>query len=252
MKIKQTAGREALGDFAPDFAHYNDDVLFGENWNNEDIDVKTRCLLTVSALISSGLVDSSLTYHLENAKRNGVSKKEIAAAITHLAFYVGWPKAWAAFRLAKDVWAEEALTLDDKELYARSLFFPLGEENAAFAMHFTGKSYLAPVATKGLRIFNVTFEPGARNDWHIHRASKGGGQILLAIAGRGYYQEEGGAARLLLPGDVVEIPANVKHWHGAAPKSWFSHLAVEVPGENASTEWLEKVGDDEYPPSISD
>jgi 4-carboxymuconolactone decarboxylase len=106
-KIVQTAGREALGDFAPDFAHFNDDVLFGENWNNEDIDLKTRCIITVVALMSSGVTDSSLKYHLINAKNNGVTKKEIAAVITHVAFYVGWPKGWAVFNMAKEVWGEE-------------------------------------------------------------------------------------------------------------------------------------------------
>ena len=92
-KIKQTAGKDALGEFAPDFAHFNDDILFGENWNNEDIDIKTRCIITVVSLISQGITDSSLKYHLENAKNNGVSQKEIAAIITHIAFYCGWPKA---------------------------------------------------------------------------------------------------------------------------------------------------------------
>lgn len=103
-KIKQTAGKDALGEFAPDFARFNDDILFGENWNNEDIDIKTRCIITVVSLISQGITDSSLKYHLENAKNNGVSQKEIAAIITHIAFYCGWPKAWAAFNMAKQVW----------------------------------------------------------------------------------------------------------------------------------------------------
>jgi 4-carboxymuconolactone decarboxylase len=108
MTIKQTAGRDRLGDFAPEFAHFNDDMLFGENWNNQDIDLKMRCIITVVALMSSGVTDSSLVYHLQNAKNNGVSKKEIAAIITHAAFYVGWPKAWAVFILAKDVWEEKS------------------------------------------------------------------------------------------------------------------------------------------------
>ncbi|MDY2775668.1 MAG: carboxymuconolactone decarboxylase family protein [Streptococcus infantarius] len=107
MAIKQTAGRDQLGDFAPDFAHFNDDVLFGENWNNNDIDIKTRCIITVVALMSSGITDSSLVYHLQNAKNNGVSKAEIAAVITHVSFYAGWPKAWAVFNLAKEVWNED-------------------------------------------------------------------------------------------------------------------------------------------------
>lgn len=106
-KIVQIAGKNALGEFAPEFAHFNDDVLFGENWNNEDIDLKTRCIITVVALMSSGVTDSSLKYHLENAKNNGVTAKEIAAVITHVAFYAGWPKAWAVFNMAKEVWKED-------------------------------------------------------------------------------------------------------------------------------------------------
>lgn len=104
-RVVQTAGRDALGEFAPEFAHYNDDVLFGENWNNGDIDLKTRSMITVVALMASGITDSSLKYHLENAKQHGVTQKEIAAVITHVAFYAGWPKAWAVFNLAKEVWA---------------------------------------------------------------------------------------------------------------------------------------------------
>ena len=107
MKIAQTAGRDALGTFAPEFAHFNDDVLFGENWNNEDIDYKTRCIITVTALMASGVTDSSLKYHLTNAKNAGVSKKEIAAVVTHVAFYAGWPKGWAVFNMAKEVWNED-------------------------------------------------------------------------------------------------------------------------------------------------
>ena len=106
-RIVQTAGKNALGEFAPEFAHFNDDVLFGENWNNEDIDLKTRCIITVVALMSSGVTDSSLKYHLENAKNNGVTAREIAAVITHVAFYAGWPKAWAVFNMAKEVWKED-------------------------------------------------------------------------------------------------------------------------------------------------
>ena len=107
-KIVQTAGRTALGTFAPEFAHFNDDILFGENWNNEDLDLKTRSLITVVALMAQCITDSSLKYHLLNAKNNGVSRKEMAAAITHVAFYAGWPKAWAVFHLAREVYGEEA------------------------------------------------------------------------------------------------------------------------------------------------
>ena len=105
--IKQTAGRDSLGEFAPNFAHYNDDILFGENWNDESIDLKTRCIITVVALMSSGITDNSLKYHLENAKKNGVTKKEMVGIITHAAFYVGWPKGWSVFNLAKEVYKDE-------------------------------------------------------------------------------------------------------------------------------------------------
>lgn len=123
--------------------------------------------------------------------------------------------------------------------------FELGEENP-FGQYFVGQSYLKMLCTEGVSIGNVTFEPGCRNNWHIHRAKKGGGQILLCTAGRGWYQEWGKPAQQLHPGDVVKIPAGVKHWHGAAKDSWFAHLSVEVPGEETSNEWLEPVDDQSY------
>lgn len=245
-KIVQTAGRNTLGEFAPDFAHFNDDVLFGENWNNEDIDLKTRSIITVVALMSSGVTDSSLKYHLENAMNHGVSKKEIAAVITHVAFYVGWPKGWAVFHMAKEVWKDADSAADAKSAHANSMIFPIGETNDAYAEYFIGQSYLEPLSTAQAGIFNVTFEPGCRNNWHVHHADKGGGQILLCVAGRGYYQEWGKDAVEMKPGDCINIPVGVKHWHGAAPDSWFSHLAIEVPGENSSNEWLEAVSDEQY------
>ena len=124
--------------------------------------------------------------------------------------------------------------------------FPRGGENTAFARYFVGRSYLNMLSTEQVSIGNVTFEPGCRNNWHIHRAARGGGQILLVTAGCGWYQEWGKPARALQAGDVVNIPANVKHWHGAARDSWFAHLAVEVPGEETANEWLEPVSDADY------
>ncbi len=124
--------------------------------------------------------------------------------------------------------------------------FSAGRSNDGFAQHFTGRSYLNMLSTKQVMVGNVTFEPGCRNDWHIHHADEGGGQMLLVTAGRGWYQEEGKPARELRPGDVINIPANVKHWHGAARDGWFQHLAIEVPGVNTSTEWCERVDDEEY------
>ena len=190
-KITQTAGRNALGEFAPEFAHFNDDVLFGENWNNQDIDVKTRKVWTVN---------------------------------------------------------EGDLPYEDKAMraHAKEMVFPIGTPNNGFAQYFSGRSFLAPVSTSQVGIFNVTFEPGCRNNWHNHHAKNGGGQILVCVAGRGYYQEEGKEAIEMKPGDCINIPAEVKHWHGAAADSWFSHLAVEVPGEETSNEWCEPVSDEEY------
>lgn len=121
--------------------------------------------------------------------------------------------------------------------------FPMGEKNEAFAQYFVGQSYLDMLSTERVTIGNVTFEPGCRNNWHIHHK---GGQILLCTAGRGYYQEWGKEAQELHPGDVVNIPPEVKHWHGAAKDSWFAHLAVEVPAEGASNEWLEVVNEEDY------
>ncbi len=124
--------------------------------------------------------------------------------------------------------------------------FPRGEANAAYAKYFVGNSWLNMLSTEGVVIGNVTFEPGCRNNWHIHHATRNGGQILLCTGGRGWYQEWGKPARELHPGDVVIIPAGVKHWHGAAKDGWFSHLAVEVPGDDCSNEWLEAVDDASY------
>ena len=133
--------------------------------------------------------------------------------------------------------------------FERENIFGLGNPNDAYAKYFIGRSYLnllAKVEEANLSLCNVTFEPGCRNNWHIHHATKGGGQILICIAGSGWYQEEGKEAVSLTPGKVITIPANVKHWHGAKKDSWFSHIAVEVPGEDTSNEWCEIVTDEEY------
>lgn len=136
--------------------------------------------------------------------------------------------------------------MNEKNEFTEKLIFPMGGENTAYADYFVGKSYLDMLSTQQVVIGNVTFEPGCRNNWHIHHAEKGGGQILLVTAGRGYYQEWGKEPRELHPGDVVNIPPEVKHWHGAAPDCWFSHIAIEVPGEETSNQWCEPVTDEEY------
>ena len=247
MAVKQTAGRDQLGEFAPKFAELNDDVLFGEVWSREEaLSLRDRSLVTIVALMSQGLIDSSFEYHLATAKKNGITKTEIAEIVTHAAFYMGWPKAWAVFRMAKEIWTVEGADDKGREEYERTLMFPLGNPNDGFAQYFIGQSYLAPVSIEQVPMFNVTFEPGCRNNWHIHHADMGGGQMLICVGGRGWYQEWGKPARELHPGDVVNIPAGVKHWHGAAADSWFSHLAIEVEGENTSNEWLEPVDDAQY------
>lgn len=247
MAVKQTAGRDSLGDFAPEFARLNDDVLFGEVWNRENqLSLRDRSLVTVVSMMSQGLVDSSFRYHLTTARQNGITRREIAEILTHAAFYAGWPKAWAAFRMAKEVWAEDAADDSGRAEHQKEMVFPIGAPNDGFARYFTGRSYLQPLSTSQVGVYNVTFEPGCRNNWHIHHASSGGGQLLLCVAGRGWYQEWGQEARELHPGDVVNIPPEVKHWHGAARDSWFSHLTLEVPGADCSNEWLEPVSDQTY------
>ena len=136
----------------------------------------------------------------------------------------------------------------DKELFDKENVFGQGQPNDAFAQYFDGQSFLNPLVGQDSTLFlaNVTFEPGCRNHWHIHNASKGGGQILICTAGQGWYQEEGKEAVSLEPGKVIVIPANVKHWHGAKKDSWFSHISVEVPGENTSNTWLEAVSEVDY------
>ena len=251
QKIVQTAGRDRLGDFAPDFARYNDDILFGEVWSKNDVlSLHDRSIVTVSGLVGSGVIDSSLKYHIQSAKNNGVTKEEMVEIITQLGFYTGWPKAWAVFNMAKEVYADgtgiATATLTDKDKYQQKIMFPIGEANVAYAKYFIGQSYLAPISTTQVPVYNVTFEPGCRNNWHIHHAKSGGGQMLICVGGQGWYQEYGKPAVKLTPGTVVNIPAEVKHWHGAAADSWMSHLAIEVEGVETSNEWCEPVSDDEY------
>lgn len=244
-KINQTAGREQLGEFAPMFAHLNDDILFGEVWNDETLSLKQRSVLTVTTLLASGISDSSLAYHLNNAKNHGVSREEIAAIITHVGMYAGWPKAWAGFRYAKEIWNDPDDALTQKDKFQREIFFPIGEANDAYKDFFTGQSYLATLNSEGLFVANVTFSPRCRNHWHIHRSSSGGGQLLICVGGEGIYQKEGEEPVRMVPGSVVYIPSNVKHWHGAS-ESWFAHLAIEIPGANCKTEWLEEVDEESY------
>ncbi|MGM9841961.1 MAG: carboxymuconolactone decarboxylase family protein [Candidatus Limisoma sp.] len=253
QKIVQTAGRTQLGEFAPEFAHLNDDILFGEVWSRNDLlSLRDRSLVTITALISQGITDSSLTHHLEAAKKNGITRTEIAEIITHAAFYAGWPKAWAAFRHAKEIWADDTSANDAIERSRQELTFPIGEPNTAYARYFKGNSHLAPIAPKNLSsdettiqgYSNVTFEPGCRNNWHIHH---GAHQILICVGGKGWYQEWGKPAIELRAGDIIDIPEGVKHWHGAQADSWFQHLATHAKTSgDEHNEWLEPVSDEDY------
>ena len=136
----------------------------------------------------------------------------------------------------------------DAKVFEQENVFGLGAENAAFAQYFIGQSWLKPLTRPedGLFLANVTFEPGCRNNWHIHHAARGGGQLLICTAGEGWYQEEGKEAVSLVPGSVIVIPAEVKHWHGAKKDAWFSHIAIELPGDNCSNQWCEPVAQAEY------
>ena len=234
MKI-QTAGRNMLGDLAPKFAELNDDVLFGEVWSREDkLSLRDRSIVTIVALITKGIFDNSLKSHLINGKANGISKDEMIEILTHLAFYAGWPNAWAVFPMIREVYK------DDDNIHP---MFGLGEFNSKYSQYFIGKSYLNPLNVKGVNVANVTFEPKCRNNWHIHHK---GGKILLCTVGVGWYQEWGKPAQKLKAGDVVYIAPEVKHWHGAGANGWFSHIAIEIPAKDASNEWCEEVSDKEY------
>ena len=180
FQMVQTAGRTRFGEFAPKFAELNDDVLFGEVWSHTDkLGLRDRSLVTITSLISQGITDNSLVFHLQSAKKNDITRTKIAEIITHTGFYAGWPKAWAAFNLAKGVWAEDMTGKDAKVAFQREMIFPVGEPNTAYAQYFIGNSYLASVSREQVNISNVTFEPRCRNNWHIHKATKDGGQMLI-------------------------------------------------------------------------
>mgnify|MGYP002409943347 CR=1 FL=1 len=237
---KVTDGRDCLGDIAPVLAGINDDVLFGQVWSREsELAPRDRSLITVSALLAMGVTDESFKGHIRKALENGVTRKELVEAITLLAFYVGWPKAWSAFYALKDIFAD-ASTADPVPT-----MFGMGEPNPPeYAQYFVGQSYVnmmvAPDEHTRCLAANVTFEPGSRNSWHTHPT----GQLLFVTDGRGWYQEWGKPAQELHPGDFVNISPQAKHWHGAAKDSWFAHLAVEPDAQHG--EWFEAVSDEEY------
>ncbi len=204
----------ALFDFAPAIDEYLKAHLFGDIFSRDNLDWRTREIATIAALAAMEGVDSQLASHIAIGKHNGVTDAQVAWILNHVRSH----------------------TLS---------VFPRGGENTAYSKYFSGKSYLARLTGDkrlNVPVSNVTFEPSCRNNWHRHT----GGQLLIAVGGVGFYQERGKTARKLLPGDVVEIPPEVDHWHGAAPDKWFSHLAIECnPATNKNT-WLEPVSDADY------
>lgn len=240
---KQTAGRDNLGKISPKFAELNDDVLFGEIWSREDkLSLHDRSMITIAALMGTKNFPQ-VKAHLQMGKAHGVTKQEAVEIVTQLAFYTGWPNAWTVMPMISEIYDE------DESKNPHGGIFGIGEPNDTYAKFFVGKSYLKVLSASkesGTSVCNVTFEPGCRNNWHIHKATSGGGQILIGTEGKGWYQEEGKETVKIIPGTVIIIPANVKHWHGASNDSWFSHLAIEVPGVNTSNEWLEQVSNEDY------
>ena len=218
---------------------------FGDYYTRKGLDLNTRELFTMAILVNLG-TEPQLKAHI-GANLKIRTAEYVEQAIYNCLPYCGYPRTLNALRLFKEAVAETKVAADAKTVPGKDWsVFSVGKPNDAYAKYFVGKSYLDMISTEQVGVGNVTFEPACRNNWHIHHAKKGGGQILIATAGRGYYQEWGKPAVELKPGDVVNIPAGVKHWHGAAPDSWFQHLAIEVPGEGTSNEWLEPVSDEEY------
>lgn len=225
--------------FAPATDYYLKAHLFGDIFARDILTYAEREIVTVSALASMQGVESQLKSHVSGARNMGVSDAEIHAIPHVLAAKVGDMEAYRAAKVIAEVYGEPFTEGKPVE----NMMFPKGELNKAYAKYFIGNSYLAPLLSEGLRMSNVTFEPRCRNNWHIHHK---GGQILICVGGEGWYQEWGKPAQRLRPGDVVNIPAEVKHWHGATADSWFQHIAIAVPAEGASNEWLEAVTDEEY------
>lgn len=201
-------------EFAPAIDEFLKAHLFGDIFARDNVDWQTRELATIAMLASMNNVTAQLNSHINVGKRNGLTDEQVM----------------------------EILEIADKT-GVETVLFGLGEENTAYAKYFIGKSYLQPMTKDGISASNVTFEPKCRNNWHIHHKT---GQTLFVVSGRGWYQEWGKPAQELKAGDVVNIPEGVKHWHGAAKDSWFTHIAISVPNEGATAEWLEPVEDEEY------
>ena len=241
----------------PTIQYFLSSNCFGDYYTRKGLDLNTRELLTMAILVNLG-TEPQLKAHI-SANLKIRTAEYVEQAIYNCLPYCGYPRTLNALRLLNEAAAEkvaepaEAPATKDNKIMDQATFdkqnvFGKGDPNVNYAKYFIGNSYLKQItsAEDGFRMSNVTFEPGTRNNWHIHHAKKGGGQVLIVTAGSGWYQLEGKPAVSLNPGDAVVIPANVKHWHGAKKDSWFSHIAFEAPGEGMSNEWLEPVSDEEY------
>ncbi len=213
----------ALFDFHPQLDEYLKTHLFGDIFARDTLDWRTREIVTIAALAARPETEPQMKAHIAIGKVNGVTDAQAAEIVRRVQLPrnpADLPRDWSPI--------------------------PVGEPNTAYAKYFIGNSYLHKLTLDQVPAFGVTFEPGCRNNWHIHHAQTGGGQMLIVTAGEGFYQEWGKPARRLKKGDTVNIPANVKHWHGAAPDCWFQHIALEVPGTEQSNEWCEPVDDTAY------
>ena len=213
----------ALFDFHPQLDEYLKTHLFGDIFARDVLDWRTREIVTIAALAARPETEPQMKAHIAIGKVNGVTDAQAAEIVRRV-----------------------QLPRDPADLPRDWSPIPVGEPNTAYAKYFIGNSYLHKLTLDQVPAFGVTFEPGCRNNWHIHHAKTGGGQMLIVTAGEGFYQEWGKQARRLKKGDTVNIPANVKHWHGAAPNCWFQHIALEVPGTEQSNEWCEPVDDAAY------
>ena len=213
----------ALFDFHPQLDEYLKTHLFGDIFARDTLDWRTREIVTIAALAARPETEPQMKAHIAIGKVNGVTDAQAAEIVRRVQLPrnpADLPRDWSPI--------------------------PVGEPNTAYAKYFIGNSYLHKLTLDQVPAFGVTFEPGCRNNWHIHHAKTGGGQMLIVTAGEGFYQEWGKPARRLKKGDTVNIPAHVKHWHGAAPNFWFQHIALEVPGTEQSNEWCEPVDDKAY------
>ena len=250
----------------PTIQYFLSSNCFGDYYTRKGLDLNTRELLTMAILVNLG-TEPQLKAHI-SANLKIRTAEYVEQAIYNCLPYCGYPRTLNALRLLKEAVAAlrqhfdklsvpaqgpESTASKDNKIMDQATFekqnvFGKGDLNVNYAKYFIGNSYLKAITDResGFPMANVTFEPGTRNNWHIHHAKKGGGQVLIVTAGSGWYQLEGKPAVSLNPGDAVVIPANVKHWHGAKKDSWFSHIAFEAPGEGMSNEWLEPVSDEEY------